>query len=241
MITTKIKPTFKRHVYEKEAWQKNELVCGIDEVGRSCFAGPVVAAAAIVRPGAKHKYIKDSKILTEEERNIAYAWLLKNSSFGVGIVNNRRIDQVNIYQATLLAMKRALMQLFSNIPQLPSVILVDAMPVTLTHLEIDVVCFNYGERQSLSVAAASIIAKVTRDALMTRMDKAIPGYLLSKNKGYGTRDHRNGLEARGKSIIHRSSFLKRFDDESFMQTSIGLSDLDATTSELQNPCGINLK
>ena len=86
MVTIKRKPDFKKNTYELEAWQRAELVCGIDEVGRSCFAGPVVAAAAILRPKAQHKMLKDSKLLTAEERNEIYPWLVKNSTFAVGIV-----------------------------------------------------------------------------------------------------------------------------------------------------------
>lgn len=207
MVTTKRKPDFKRHMYEKEAWERSELVCGIDEVGRSCFAGPVVAAAAILRPRAKHKLLKDSKVLTAEQRNIAYEWLMKNSSFAVGIMHHRIIDSRNIYQATLAAMKRALVQLLSHTPQLPSIILIDAMPVSLAHMDIPVVYFVHGEHQSASIAAASIIAKVTRDVLMTRLDPVIPGYAFSNNKGYGTKAHRNGLDADGVSFMHRMSFI----------------------------------
>lgn len=207
MITIKRKPDFKRQMYEKEAWERAELVCGIDEVGRSCFAGPVVAAAAILRPKAKFKYLKDSKVLTAEQRELAYEWLLKNSTFAVGIIHHRIIDSKNIYRATLCAMKRALVQLLAHTPIQPSVILVDAMPVSLDHSDIPIVHFCYGERQSASIAAASIIAKVTRDRLMTRLDPVIPGYVFASNKGYGTLAHRNGIKADGISFMHRLSFL----------------------------------
>lgn len=213
MITIKRKPDFKRHMYEKEAWERSELVCGIDEVGRSCFAGPVVAAAAILRPKAKFKYLKDSKILTAEQRELAYEWLLKNTTFAVGIMHHRIIDSKNIYRATLCAMKRALVQLLAHTPTLPSVILVDAMPVDLSHVDIPVVHFVYGERQSASIAAASIIAKVTRDRLMTRLDPVIPGYVFASNKGYGTLAHRNGIKEHGISFMHRLTFVTAKDEE----------------------------
>lgn len=213
MVTTKRKPDFKRQMYEKEAWERSELVCGIDEVGRSCFAGPVVAAAAILRPKAKFKYLKDSKQLTPEQRELAYAWLLKNSTFAVGIVHHRIIDSINIYQATLCAMKRALVQLLAHAPTHPSVILVDAMPVKLDHMDIPVVSFCFGERQSASIAAASIIAKVTRDRLMTRLDPVIPGYVFTNNKGYGTLAHRNGIKEQGLCLMHRMSFVGKSADE----------------------------
>ncbi len=206
MITIKRKSDFARHMYEKEAWARSELVCGIDEVGRSCLAGPVVAAAAILKPHVKHKYLKDSKLLTHEERLKAYKWLMKNSTWAVGIMHHRVIDDVNIYQATLRAMKRALMQLFAQSSEYPSIILVDAMPVALEHLAIPIVHFPYGERQSASIAAASIIAKVTRDALMGRLGQVIPGYVFEENKGYGTQAHKKALKRDGTTIIHRISF-----------------------------------
>jgi ribonuclease HII len=227
MVTTKRKPDFKPNFYEKEAWKRSELVCGIDEVGRSCFSGPVVAAAAILRPKARNKLIKDSKLMTSLEREIAFQWLMKNSSYGIGIVHHRAIDVHNIYQATLIAMKRALMQLLSAHEAKPSIILVDAMPVKLEHLDLPVVHFIYGERQSQSIAAASIIAKVTRDALMTRLDTITPGYAYSNNKGYGTEKHRQGIMKDGVTLFHRMSFAitKEVEDVplSFI-TKVGLTE-----------------
>ena len=207
MVTTKRKPDFKRNLYEKEAWQRSELVCGIDEVGRSCLSGPVVAAAAILKPHARHKLLKDSKVMTAQEREAAYRWLMKNSSYGVGIIHHRIIDERNIYQATLVAMKRALMQLLAVSTKHPSIILVDAMPVQLDHLSIPIVHFSYGEQQSKSIAAASIIAKVTRDALMARIDTITPGYGYPTNKGYGTKAHREGIDLHGLTVLHRMSFI----------------------------------
>lgn len=213
MVTIKIKSKFKRQMYELDSWSKSQLLCGIDEVGRSCFAGPVVAAAAILRPHVKHKLLKDSKLLTPEERLKVYNWLQKNSQFAVGIIDNRIIDKVNIYHATMYAMKKAVMQLLSSVSQKPSLIVIDAMPLKFDNIDIPVVCFNYGERQSASIAAASIIAKVTRDNLMTRMDRVFPGYVFSSNKGYGTKVHREAIEHYGSTIIHRKSFLKLKEDQ----------------------------
>ncbi|MBA3751747.1 ribonuclease HII [Candidatus Dependentiae bacterium] len=206
MATVKRKSDFEIQMYENEAWNRSELICGIDEVGRSCLAGPVVAAAAILKPYATHKYLKDSKLLSPEQRVVAYTWLMKHSIFSVGIVHHRSIDTHNIYQATLRAMKRALVQLLSVAPQSPEIVLVDAMPVLLSSMDISIIYFPFGERQSTSIAAASIIAKVTRDRLMTRMDNVIPGYVFSNNKGYGTKIHKQALEQGGSSIIHRMSF-----------------------------------
>ncbi len=206
MVTTKRKPDFKPNLYEKEHWSRSELVCGIDEVGRSCLSGPVVAAAAILKPHARHTLLKDSKVMTAQDREKAYRWIVKNSTYAVGITHHRLIDTHNIYQATLIAMKRALVQLLS-ISQTPSIILVDAMPLRLEHTDIPVVHFCYGESQSKSIAAASIIAKVTRDALMTRLDTVTPGYAYSNNKGYGTKAHRKGINTEGLTVMHRMSFI----------------------------------
>lgn len=237
MSTTKRKPDFKSQMYEKEAWARSELVCGIDEVGRSCLAGPVVAAAAILRPKAKHKLLKDSKVLTAQERDEAYEWLMKNCSFAVGITHHRIIDSRNIYQATLVAMKRALVQLLATASKPPSVVLVDAMPVILDHVDIPVIYFNFGERQSASIAAASIIAKVTRDRLMARMDGILPGYVFSSNKGYGTQEHKKGIKEHGLTVLHRLSFIHepQEDEELFMGSitdvsQASLSDKQATKS-----------
>lgn len=207
MATIRIKSKFKRQFYEKEAWAHNNLVCGIDEVGRSCLAGPVVAAAVILKPGVKHKLLKDSKLLTSEEREVVYKWLQKNSVSCVGIISAHIIDRVNIYQATLRAMKRALMQLLSQVNQKPVIIVIDAMPVQIS-LDIPVICFYHGEKQSASIAAASIIAKVTRDNLMKRLDQVLPGYTWSSNKGYGTSVHKKAVYTLGRTIIHRVTFLK---------------------------------
>jgi ribonuclease HII len=179
VVTVKRKPDFKKNMYEAEAWANGELVLGVDEVGRSSLAGPIVAAAAILRPGASSRLLKDSKLLTLEERLKAYKWLLKNCVYGVGIMHHRRIDNVNIYQADLHAMHRAVMQVFACEPKRPSVILVDAMPLKFEDLKLQVVHFAKGERKSISIAAASIIAKVTRDALMERIDLSILWHAVS--------------------------------------------------------------
>lgn len=208
MVTTKIKYRVKSQMFEKELWSKSELICGVDEVGRSCFAGPVVAAAAILRPNAKHKLLKDSKLLTADERLAAFKWLKKNSVYAVGIMHHRLIDTINIYQATICAMKRAVMQVFEQAQKTPSLILIDAMPVKFEHLDVPVYHFPKAEHKSASVAAASIIAKVTRDTIMERINTLVPGYGFDSNKGYGTKIHRDALEALGITFAHRHSFLQ---------------------------------
>ena len=207
MVTIKRKPDFRKNLYERQAWQEHKLVCGIDEVGRSCLSGPVVAAAAMLKPKARHKLLKDSKMMTALQRQEVYTWLMKHSTYAVGIIHHRLIDQHNIYHATLRAMKRALVQMLAVASKHPSIILVDAMPVKLDHLEIPVVHFTHGESKSTSIAAASIIAKVTRDALMGRVDQVTPGYAYVNNKGYGTKAHRAGIDGQGLTVLHRMSFI----------------------------------
>lgn len=200
----------KKNSYEAAAWDANTLVCGIDEVGRGCLAGPLVTAAAILHPGKKHPLLRDSKELEAEELLKAYAWLSKNSWFGIGIVSARVIDTHNIWQATLIAMKKALVQLLAVSPQKPSIILVDAMPLNLNdtgYHEIDVHHFPKGENKSISIAAASIIAKVRRDALMARFEPVFPGYRFGQHKGYGTKMHQAAIADAKPCLIHRTTFL----------------------------------
>jgi ribonuclease HII len=208
MVTIKCKSDFKPLFYEEQAWAENKIICGIDEVGRSCLAGPVVAVAAILKPHAKHKYLKDSKELTKEQRQEAYIWLLKNSDFAVGIINHRIIDRVNIHHATLYAMKRALFQLIA-LNKKPDLVLVDHMALKLDNLDLLIRHFSYGESLSSSIAAASIIAKVTRDNLMARLDSTFSGYSFSSNKGYGTKAHKEAINNFGLIICHRNSFVSR--------------------------------
>ncbi len=200
----------KKNAFEHEAWARQKLICGIDEVGRGCLAGPLVTAAAILHPGKNSRLIKDSKLLTEPERLKAYDWLIKNSWHGIGIVHHRLIDQHNIWHATLIAMKKALVHALATTPTRPECILVDAMPLNLSdtsYHDIPVRHFYKGESKSSSIAAASIIAKVTRDAMMTRLEPLFPGYHLAQHKGYSTPLHKTCVQEKSPSIIHRQSFL----------------------------------
>lgn len=196
-------------MYEHNAWMRSEYVLGVDEVGRSCLAGPVVAAAAILRPGTKHRLLKDSKMLSPEEREIAYHYIVKNSWYSVGIMHHRMIDDVNIYHANIAAMRRAVVGLLGVAPWQPSVILVDFVALKLDHVDIPVIHFAKGESKSCSIAAASIIAKVTRDALMGRVNMLIPGFGFDTNKGYGSVAHRKEINQAGHSFMHRMSFLRQ--------------------------------
>ena len=211
MATIKRKPDFKKDYYEMLAWSNNHVIMGVDEVGRGCLAGPVVAAAVIIHPHKKSRLIKDSKALTSEELLKSYAWIIKHSWNATAVVHNRIIDRVNIYQATLVAMRRCVTQLFATIPQQPSIIAVDAMPLIIDTFTGDIVHFIYGESKSSSIAAASIVAKVTRDAIMRQIEKSFPGYLLAQHKGYSTPTHKQQIRERGATILHRTSFIDHLD------------------------------
>lgn len=213
-----------KNQYEKAAWQEQRLVCGLDEVGRGCLAGPLVTAAVILPLNKTSPLLKDSKLTTLDERLKAFAWISKHCRYSVGIVHNRLIDQHNIWQSTLIAMKKALLALFATTPDRPSAILVDAMPLNVLDTEfkdIPVYAFCQGERKSSSIAAASIVAKVTRDELMNRFDLLVPGYSLSKHKGYATQLHKEQITRLEHSILHRMTFLQsglENSDDEYQQT-----------------------
>ena len=198
--------------YESELWAQNALLSGIDEVGRGCLAGPVVTCAVILHPYATHPLLKDSKILTENQRIKAAQWIKLNAWYSFGMADHTFIDKHNIYQATLKAMKRAYYGLItqSNLPQQPSLLLIDAMPLKLENQAIKILSFTQGESKSISIAAASILAKVMRDELMQETAKLFPGFHFESNKGYGAQKHQLGLKNLGPTIIHRDSFLSSY-------------------------------
>lgn len=206
------KVNLSKNSHEFLAWANQGVVCGIDEVGRGCLAGPLVTCAVILHPNKTHRMLKDSKLMTEPERLKAARWIVKNSWFSYGIVHHRIIDQHNIWQATLIAMKRAVINLLAISPHKPQAILIDAMPLTLQGTSFDSIPvhhFNKGESLSSSIAAASILAKVKRDGMMTAMGPILPGYLLEQHKGYSTAIHQKAVLELQRSIIHRQSFLKK--------------------------------
>lgn len=220
---SKAAPISSKNQFEREAWAQNQVICGVDEVGRGCLAGPLVTAAVILHPGKAPHHLRDSKLMTPEELTSSTSWVFKNSWFGYGIITPGQIDQVNIYQATLLAMKRAVIQAISACPQRPSAILVDAMPLKLLfsgYEDIKVHHFPKAESKSSSVAAASIIAKVKRDALMRRLESSFPGYHLGAHKGYATDAHCSAIRNHGASIIHRTSFLDKILVQEVTQLSL---------------------
>lgn len=214
VIRGKERKLLTKNCYEKTYWGKNLFVCGIDEAGRGPLAGPVVAAAVILPQGCTYRLLKDSKTLTESERNKAYNWIINNAWYGFGIETPYSIDTYNIYQATLRAMQRAFWQTVTTAPAAIGGILIDAMPLVLQaehYNRIPVHAFIEGENLSISVAAASIVAKVTRDRLMVNTETIIPGYHFNDHKGYGTVEHRTALKTNGKSLVHRRSFLYKLE------------------------------
>jgi len=179
------------------------------------------------------KSLKDSKILTKEELLKISPRILKNSWHSFAMVDNNDIDKFNIYQATLVAMRQAVLNLLATCPKLPKTILVDALPLNLKNTAyegIEIYNFPKGESLSRSIAAASIIAKVKRDDLMAKYDAVVPGYSFGQHKGYGTKIHQNALSNLGDSILHRQSYLKKF-SHLFIESNTHESTSD--TSSLQ--------
>lgn len=191
-------------VYERQ-YGAEGLVGGIDEAGRGPLAGPVVAACVILDPDREILYINDSKKLSEKKREELYPEIMEKAiAVGVGIVGPERIDEINILQATYEAMRQAIASLAFK----PAVLLNDA--VTIPGVDIRQVPIIKGDAKSLSIGAASIIAKVTRDRIMREMDLLYPQYGFAGHKGYGTADHIAALKEFGPSPIHRRTFIKHF-------------------------------
>lgn len=190
--------------FEETAYEKGYMyIGGIDEAGRGPLAGPVVAAIVVFDRMTMIDGIDDSKKLSETKREELFEYIIKNAKdYGIGIADNNEIDEINILNATYLAMKRAIDMLQCK----PDCLLNDA--VRIPDIDIDQVPIIKGDSKSISIAAASILAKVTRDRIMYDMDKEYPFYNFSSNKGYGTKDHYNGIMKYGITPIHRKSFLK---------------------------------
>lgn len=189
----------------EEQYASCSYICGIDEVGRGPLAGPVVAGAVILPKDHTILYLNDSKKLSEKKRELLYDEIMEHAvATGIGMVGPARIDEINILQATYEAMRMAI----ENLQVKPDVLLNDA--VTIPEVEIPQVPIIKGDAKSISIAAASIIAKVTRDRLMKEYDQVIPGYDFAGNKGYGTKAHLEGLRRLGPSPIHRRTFIRNY-------------------------------
>jgi ribonuclease HII len=177
------------------------VVAGVDEVGRGALCGPVVAAAVVLGPGFPSDGLDDSKRLTARQREALDARIRERAQgFAIGVADHVEVDRVNVLRATLLAMTRAVL----GLPLRPDLLLIDAL--SLPGLEIEQQPIVKGDAQSASIAAASIVAKVARDALMRELDRAHPGYELARNMGYASEEHRTALRRLGPSPIHRRSF-----------------------------------
>ena len=187
--------------YEKELYTQGiHLIAGVDEVGRGPLAGPVVAAAVILPENCKIPGLNDSKKIPKSKHHAIYQAVLDQAlSVGIGIKDNQVIDQVNIYEATKLAMLEAIQELDPR----PQHLLIDAMKLDLPIPQTSII---KGDANSLSIAAASIVAKVTRDQMMEEFDRKYPGYDFAQNAGYGTAKHLAGLDQLGVTPIHRRSF-----------------------------------
>jgi Ribonuclease HII len=190
--------------YEKE-YEEYAYICGIDEVGRGPLAGPVVAGAVILPKHCRIKYMNDSKKLSAAKREMLYDEIMEKAiSVGVGIVSPAVIDEINILQATYEAMRQAIEKLSVT----PTLLLNDA--VTIPEVNMKQVPIVKGDAKSISIAAASIVAKVTRDKLMVEYDHILPGYGFASNKGYGSALHIEALKTLGATPIHRNSFIRNF-------------------------------
>lgn len=191
-------------IYERK-YSDFSYICGIDEVGRGPLAGPVVAAAVILPKDCRILYINDSKKLSEEKREALYEEIMEQAvAVGIGVVSHERIDEINILQATYEAMRQAVGKLSVE----PDLLLNDA--VTIPGLPMKQIPIIKGDAKSISIAAASIVAKVTRDRMMVELDRFYPEYGFAGNKGYGSGAHIEALKTIGPCKIHRRSFIKNF-------------------------------
>ncbi len=191
----------------EEKYSDYAYICGIDEVGRGPLAGPVVAGAVILPKDCKLLYLNDSKQLTEKKREELYDRIMEEAvAVGIGYNSPERIDEINILQATYEAMREAI----SKLSVAPTLLLNDAVTIPGLPEELKQVPIIKGDAKSISIAAASIVAKVTRDRLMVQYDGVFPEYGFAANKGYGSAAHIEALQTYGPCPIHRHSFIKNF-------------------------------
>jgi len=199
----------RQRIYQLREYERKyadcAYICGIDEVGRGPLAGPVVAGAVILPKDCEILYINDSKQLSEKKREELYDIIMEKAvACAVGYATPERIDEINILQATYEAMREAI----SKLEVKPDVLLNDA--VVIPQVDIQQVPIIKGDAKSISIGAASIVAKVTRDRLMVEYDKVFPEYDFAGNKGYGSATHIEALKKYGATPIHRRSFIKNF-------------------------------
>ena len=191
--------------YEKKYYENYEYICGIDEAGRGPLAGPVVAGAVILPKGLKIPYLNDSKQLSAKRREELFDIIMEKAlAVGVGAASPERIDEINILQATYEAMRQAVAELKVK----PQILLNDAVYIPGLNLPQEKII--KGDAKSLSIAAASVIAKVTRDRMMVAYDEIFPEYGFAKHKGYGAKAHIEKIQSIGPCPIHRRSFITHF-------------------------------
>ena len=192
---------------ENKLYEKNiEYICGIDEAGRGPLAGPVVVGAVILPKDSFIEGVNDSKKISEKKRELLYEKITSEAiSYSVGIVDQKKIDEINILNATKLGVKLAL----EGLEVKPEIIMVDALN-NMDTLGIPYISVIKGDAKNYCIAAASIIAKVTRDRIMRQWDEVYPQYGFAKHKGYGTADHIKVIKEEGPCILHRKSFIKNF-------------------------------
>jgi ribonuclease HII len=211
----------KQNQFELDAWASSNYVCGIDEVGRGSLLGPVVVAAAILPLHTNVSFLKDSKKMTERERERAFEWIIEHAWTTVSFGSQEMVDHYNIYRATQRTMYAAWIQMverYSSLVKKLKYLLIDAMPLSLgVHYlrnEVSVLHFPHGEDRSISIAAASIVAKVTRDRFIKRLAKDFPQYSFEGHKGYATKAHIGAVRCHGASVVHRMTFLTKILAES---------------------------
>jgi ribonuclease HII len=192
---------------EKKLYEGNiEFICGIDEAGRGPLAGPVVVGAVILPEDSFIEGVNDSKKVSEKKREKLYEQITEEAiAYSVGIVDQKTIDEINILNATKLGVKIAL----EGLKQRPDIIMVDALN-NMDTLGIPYISIIKGDAKNYSIAAASIIAKVTRDRIMREWDEVYPIYGFAKHKGYGTAEHIRAIKENGPCILHRKTFIKNF-------------------------------
>ena len=203
-----MKEKIDNYKYELELWNKGiNLIAGVDEVGRGPLIGPVVAAAVILPKDFVLEGLTDSKKLSEKKREAFYQIIKEKAiSIGIGVIDEKRIDEINIYEAT----KEAMIMAINNLNPKPEHVLIDAMPLDLT---IPTTSIIKGDLLSISISAASVIAKVERDHMLYIIDKEYPMYDLKNNKGYGTKKHLEAIKKYGITKYHRLSYKPVYDNK----------------------------
>jgi ribonuclease HII len=199
------------NLHERNSWQNNVCIAGIDEAGRGPLCGPVVIAGVILPQNTAPDFLIDSKKLSEKRRIAAYSWITSHCIYTTVTVSHTTIDTFNIYQATMAGMRQVYFQLAAlcknqGLPA-PAHLVIDAMPLPSPEKDVLVTPIIRGEAASSSIAAASIVAKVTRDSMLAEYAQIFPAYSLTQHKGYGTALHIQALKAHGPSLIHRKSFV----------------------------------